>query len=229
MKLKPVGVNGVLAVLGEDISEETGARVTALNDALKQARPAGLVETVPAYASLLVRFDPFQADYDALCRLLGELEGRMSNAELTPGRIVEIPVCYGGVYGEDLPFVAEHARLSPEAVVRLHSGRDYRIYMLGFLPGFPYLGGLDERIASPRLETPRTRIPAGSVGIGGKQTGIYPRESPGGWRLIGRTPLPLDDASRLPYRAGDRIRFVPIGEAEYARIERESREGKPWR
>ena len=229
MKLKPVGVGGVLVVLGENISEATGARVAALNDALLNAPPEGLIETVPAYASLLVRFDPFSTDYDALCSLLVHLEAGLAVSEAGQGRVVDIPVCYGGRYGEDLPDVAAHAGLTEEEVIRLHSGRDYRIYMLGFLPGFPYLGGLDARLETPRLKTPRTKIPAGSVGIGGMQTGIYPMESPGGWRLIGRTPLPLNDAARLPYRAGDRIRFIPITEAEYVAIETRCREGLLWR
>ena len=143
------------------------------------------------------------------------------------GRLVEIPVCYGGDFGEDLGFVAAHGGLTEEEVIRIHSGRDYRIYMLGFLPGFPYLGGLDSRLFTPRLSAPRVKIPAGSVGIGGEQTGIYPLESPGGWQLIGRTPLTLFSPERggaLPYKPGDRIRFVPISPQEYARI-RDTQEG----
>ncbi len=229
MILKPVGVDGVLAVLGDSISEVTGARVAAMNDALLAEPPRGMLETIPAYASLLVRFDPFAADYEALCARLRTLEAGISEREAAEGRVVELPVCYGGAFGEDLPFVAAHAGLSEEEVVRLHSGTTYRIYMLGFLPGFPYLGGLDARLHTPRLDTPRTRIPAGSVGIGGQQTGVYPLDSPGGWRLIGRTPVPLSDPERLPYRAGDRIRFVPIDPEEYARIEARCREGEPWR
>ena len=229
MILKPVGVDGVLAVLGEGISERTGARVSALRDALLRERLPGIREAAPAYASLLVRFDPFALDYQALCATLYRLEAGLGEASADPGRLVELPVCYGGGFGEDLPFVAARAGMCEDEVVRLHSGRDYRIYMLGFLPGFPYLGGLDARLHTPRLETPRTRIPAGSVGIGGQQTGVYPRESPGGWRLIGRTPVPLDDPERLPYRAGDRIRFVPIDAADYMEIERRCREGRPWR
>ena len=229
MKLKPVGLDGVLAVLGDDISEATGARVAALNKALIREAPNGLIETVPAYASLLVRFDPLQTDADVLRRLLERLEAEGAAVGEDAGRIVEIPVCYGGDFGPDLPFVAAHAGVDEAEAIRLHSGRTYRIYMLGFLPGFPYLGGLDARLHTPRLDAPRTRIPAGSVGIGGQQTGIYPLDSPGGWRLIGRTPLKLDDAERLPYRAGDRIRFTPIGREEFAAIEARCREGKPWR
>ena len=219
MELHPVGVSGILAVLGDAISEETGARVAALSAAVRDAHLSGVTEMIPAYASLLIKYDPFLTDYAALCDRLRALEKRLSVSAVQTGKIVEIPVCYGGVYGEDLPFVAKHAGLSEKEVVALHSAQPYRIYMLGFLPGFPYLGGLNERLHTPRLSTPRTKIPAGSVGIGGKQTGIYPMESPGGWQLIGRTPLTLfAPGEPLPYAAGDRIRFVPIDEDEFARI-----------
>ncbi len=141
---------------------------------------------------------------------------------------MEIPVCYGGSFGPDLSFVAEHGKITEEEVIRIHSSRDYRIYMLGFLPGFPYLGGMDERIFTPRLNSPRTRIPAGSVGIGGEQTGIYPMDSPGGWQLIGRTPYRLfkPEQVRKPlYEAGDSIRFVPINQEEYKEIKRKQEMG----
>ena len=163
MELRPVGVGGVLAVLGNAIRSETGAQVAALREAVEHAHICGLEETVPAYASLLVKYDPFLTDYDALCGTLRALERQISASTVTEGKIVEIPVCYGGTYGEDLPFVARHAGMTEREVVALHSGQPYRIYMLGFLPGFPYLGGLDERLHTPRLSTPRTRIPAGSV------------------------------------------------------------------
>ena len=136
-------------------------------------------------------------------------------------RIVVIPVCYGGEFGPDLPTVAHHAGMSEQDVINLHSAHDYLIDMLGFLPGFAYLGGLDPRLHTPRLSVPRTEIPAGSVGIGGKQTGVYPMESPGGWQLIGRTPLTLfAPGEPLPSAAGDRIRFVPIDEGEFERIQK---------
>jgi KipI family sensor histidine kinase inhibitor len=132
--------------------------------------------------------------------------------------VTEIPVCYGGEYGPDLERIAAHAGLSTSEVIRIHSGRDYLIYMMGFLPGFCYLGGLDERIHTPRLSSPRLRIPAGSVGIGGSQTGIYPMDSPGGWQLMGMTPVKTYDPARetpILVEAGDYIRFVPVSEAEY--------------
>ena len=224
--IKPVGGCGVLACFGTVISEDVNAAVMALDAALAAAPPAGFVEAVPAFASLLVRYDPLAADYDtvadAVRRALDACD--TAAAASATGRRVEIPVCYGGKYGEDLPFIASHAHLTEREVINLHAGRDYRIYMLGFLPGFPYLGGLDERLFTPRLQNPRTKIPAGSVGIGGKQTGIYPLASPGGWQLLGRTPLRLfspEAGGKLPYAAGDTIHFVPISEDDYARIARE--------
>ena len=228
MRLKPVGVDGILAVLGDEISEGTRLRVAALNEALLRNAPEGLTETVPAYASLLVRFDPFVMDWNELSKLLIRLEAGLRETPADTGKLVELPVCYGGEFGEDLPFVAKHTGLSEDEVIRLHSRQEYRVYMLGFLPGFPYLGGLDPRLETPRMKTPRTAIPAGSVGIGGKQTGIYPLASPGGWRLIGRTPVRLDDGERLPYTAGDRIRFVPISRDEFDAIARRAGEGEPW-
>ena len=142
-------------------------------------------------------------------------------SEKSARRIFEIPVCYGGEYGPDLENIAANAGLTPEEVIQIHSSRDYLIYMLGFLPGFAYLGGLDERIHTPRLANPRIRIRAGSVGIGGSQTGIYPLDSPGGWQLLGLTPInPYDPQREIPilYEAGDYIRFVPITGEEYREI-----------
>ena len=225
--IRPVGACGALVVLGSQISEATGARVAALEQAVRRAHIAGITESVPAFASLLVRYDPLRTDYDSVSAALRFLSGDISSEGAQAGRTVDVPVCYGGAYGEDLPAVAHHAGLSEEEVIRLHSGHTYRIYMLGFLPGFPYLGGLDERLFTPRLPTPRTRIPAGSVGIGGQQTGIYPMESPGGWQLIGRTPLCLFAPGRkLPYASGDSIRFVPIDAREFEQLAVREREGR---
>ena len=214
----PVGDTGLLASFEQRISQSVSVAVAALNTRVAAAAIPGVVETVPAFATLLIFYDPLVTEYDAVAAAVQKLaKAPGSDTAAGEGRLVEIPVCYGGTFGPDLPFVAEHAGLTEKEVMELHAGREYRIYMLGFLPGFPYLGGLDERLFTPRLASPRTAIPAGSVGIGGEQTGVYPIASPGGWQLIGRTPLKLFDPSvgRLPYAAGDRIRFCPITQDEF--------------
>jgi len=176
----------------------------------------GVREAIPTYRSVLVYYDPDEILFHELVAQMRQIETHLQTAILPEPRIVEIPVAYGGEYGPDLEFVAEHAHLTPEEVIVLHTGRDYLVYMLGFTPGFCYLGGLADQLETPRLPEPRTRIPAGSVGIAGKQTGVYPIESPGGWRLIGRTPLRLFDPERDPpvlIQAGDYVRFVPMKNA----------------
>jgi len=231
IQFTPVGDSGVLAVCGSEISEQVNAQVMALDAAVQAAQLPGVVETVPTYAALLVTLDPLQTDADTLIPALRRLWDALPPVSSTAaGRLVEVPVCYGGDYGPDLAFVAQHAGLTEQQVIDIHCGRDYRIFMLGFLPGFPYLGGMDERIVCPRLQTPRTKIPAGAVGIGGKQTGIYPLASPGGWQLIGRTPLRLFDPAgggKLPYAAGDRIRFVPISPEKFETIQKEPESAGP--
>lgn len=221
--LAPVGDCAVLATFEQRIDAEIGAQVAALNAAVQAAGVTGILETVPAYASLLVYYDPLTLDYAQAAEAVRAAGETMDRKVADNGRLVEIPVCYGGTMGPDLGNVARHAGISTREVIQIHTSREYRIYMIGFLPGFPYLGGLDERIHTPRLDTPRTSIPAGSVGIGGEQTGIYPIASPGGWQLIGRTPLRLynpENNGALPYAAGDRIRFRAINEVEYQEIAR---------
>jgi inhibitor of KinA len=180
-----------------------------------------IAEWVPTYRSLLVYYDPLQVDYRQMSAWLAERAGQAGAEESVLRRRVTIPTLYGGTMGPDLDFVAEHCRLSPLEVIQLHQQPDYLVYMLGFMPGFPYLGGLDERIVTPRLATPRTKVPAGSVGIADRQTGVYPFDSPGGWQLIGRTPLclyapQLEDPILL--KPGDLLRFRSIDQAEYEQI-----------
>ena len=223
--IKPVGDQAALVCFEQRIDPDINARAAALGQAVMDAGILGVLETVPAFCSLLVRYDCLVTDFERVAGAVQNLAAAFGKQSRKAGKIVEIPVCYGGKYGEDLPFVAAHAGLSEAEVVRIHASRPYRIYMIGFLPGFPYLGGLDERLFTPRLSSPRTKIPEGSVGIGGEQTGIYPMESPGGWQLIGRTPLLLHRADlKLPYQAGDEIQFVPITEREFEAIYQKARE-----
>ncbi|AFL95839.1 allophanate hydrolase subunit 1 [Thermococcus cleftensis] len=221
MKVKPLGDSALLISFGEVINEGINDRVHALARAIEKAGFEWLVEVVPAYSSLAVIYDPTLIDFEGVKRAV---EGVEASAESFEGELVEIPVVYGGEYGPDLEFVAKHSGLSVDDVIEIHSKPVYRVYFLGFLPGFAYLGGMDERIAAPRLERPRLKVPAGSVGIAGKQTGIYPLESPGGWRLIGRTPLRLFSPERKPptlLQPGDRVKFVPIDEEEFLRLYQE--------
>lgn len=217
-KILPAGDQALVVEFGQEISEELNRKVQILNQKITDRKIEGIVETVPTFRSLLVTYDPAVIGFQKLKQILEKIQADVDMSGDQGHHVVEIPVCYGGEFGEDLPDVAAHAGLSEEEVIRLHSEKEYNIYMLGFLPGFPYLGGLDPRLHTPRLANPRTKIPAGSVGIGGEQTGIYPLDSPGGWRLIGRTPLKLYDPDReepFPYQAGDYIRFVPITREEY--------------
>ena len=222
------GDSSVLIVFGDTISTETNQRITSTVQLIREQRIEGIVDMIPAFVSLLINYNPLVISYDALKARLEQILKIETKALETVKRVFEIPVCYGGEYGPDLQNIADHAGLTPEEVVKIHTSRDYLIYMLGFLPGFCYLGGLDERIHTPRLSTPRIRIPARSVGIGGSQTGIYPMDSPGGWQLMGMTPVKTYDPERdvpILVQAGEYIRFVEIDEAEFRRITREVQDG----
>ena len=197
------------------IDLEINRRVHALARALAAQPLPGLGEPVPSYRSLLVHYDPLQLAHAEVESVVTEALQRCEDAPLPEPRLVEIPTVYGGKHGPDIGFVAEHNGLTVDEVIRLHAEAAYTVYMLGFTPGFPYLGGLPDALATPRLETPRQRVPAGSVGIAGAQTGVYPLSTPGGWRLIGWTPLLLFDPARTPpalLQPGDRVRFVPVSE-----------------
>jgi len=212
------GERGLVVEFGNAVSLEINSQVRALALGIEAARIPGIIEVVPTYRSLGIQYDPAVMSFDDLVSRVGEVLARVDSAILPPPKRVEIPAVYGGTYGPDLPFVAQHARLSEAEVVRLHSEMEYPVYMIGFTAGFAYMGGLPERLHTPRLTSPRTRVPRGSVGIGGAQTGAYPAETPGGWRIIGRTYLDLFDPSKevpTPIQPGDTVRFVPITEEEY--------------
>lgn len=229
-RILPVGDAALVVEFGDRIAPQIHRQVLALAHALEQEPFPGLRETVPTYRSLLVYYDPRRLSWDEARRQVsGALEwgAEISLPEL---KEVEIPVVYGGEFGPDLGFVAAHNGLSEADVVRLHAGSPYTVYMLGFAPGFVYLGGLPEVLATPRLPTPRPSVPAGSVGIAGLQTGIYGLSTPGGWRLIGRTPMPMLDLHRqppTPLQPGDRVRFIPILAEEFAAWQRTDGAGSP--
>ena len=218
----PTGDTSVCVEFGNEISEKINSEIRAFNILLTEEKIKGVVELVPTYRSIMVHYDPGIISNKALVSRLKALTGKMDKVEIPPSDVLEIPVLYGGEeMGPDLKFVAEHAGISEEEVIKLHTEPEYLIYMLGFTPGFTYLGGLNDKIETPRLKTPRVKIPAGSVGIAGKQTGVYPIDSPGGWQLIGRTPVRMYDPNRavpiLP-QAGQYIKFTAIDKAEFDRI-----------
>jgi KipI family sensor histidine kinase inhibitor len=215
-RVVPAGDAALIVEFDEAIDPAVNARALAVAGRVEAARFPGVRDVVPTYRSVAVYFDPLKSDGASLHRFLEREAAADVPAETAGRQPVRIPVCYGGDFGPDLESVAEFAGMPAHEVVRLHAEGTYRVFMLGFVPGFAYLGVLDARIAAPRLATPRVKVPAGSVGIAGAQTGIYPAETPGGWRLIGRTPLkPFDPARRDPFllKPGDLVQFFPI-EAE---------------
>lgn len=217
-----LGDSAVSVEFGQEINLDINSQVIAFKEAVAVAvrsqELVGIIETVPTYCSLMIVYNPLLLDYD---ELIAALKGLIAGLQLESGKVrevVEIPVCYGGEYGPDLAEVAELHDMSESEVIACHSKCEYPIYMLGFVAGFPYLGGMNEALATPRKKSPRLKIPAGSVGIAGSQTGIYSVESPGGWQIIGRTPLKLYDAAKenpILLSAGQSIRFKPISETEF--------------
>ncbi|MXY21285.1 MAG: 5-oxoprolinase subunit PxpB [Dehalococcoidia bacterium] len=224
----PSGDRAMVVEFGAEIDPEINALVHRTTAAIEHAQLDGVIELVPTYRSLMLHYDPLLTRPDTLQQAILSLDVDDSG-EATDQRIVEIPTLYGGEYGPDIGFVAENAGMSESEVIEIHSGMDYLVYAMGFSPGFPYLGGLDPRLNTPRLTTPRTLIPGGSVGIAETQTGAYPVASPGGWQLIGRTPLKLFDPESDPpavINAGDRVRFVPLPDEDaYAETERQVQDG----
>lgn len=234
-----LGERALLITLGNEINEELHQQVVSLLEKLEQERIAGVVEYVPAYCSIVVHYDPVaiwtyqqRVEHQPAILpsqwLIGKLEAIIKQCSYEPKvriqanrRIVEIPICYGGEFGPDLKEVARYNDLSVEEVIKIHSQPTYLVHMLGFAPGFPYLGGMNPAIVMPRKAIPRAVIEAGSVGIAGGQTGIYPIRTPGGWRIIGRTPLKLFHPEyEVPtlIKPGDRIKFIPITEQQFNSI-----------
>jgi inhibitor of KinA len=208
---------------GDRIGQGAHQEVLRLLSLLDAEPLAGVVDLSPAYASILVRFDPRLTDHDLIAGHVLRLLRRIGSVAPPAARVVEIPVCYGGEFGPDLEDVAQFAALSREETIALHAGRTYDVFFLGFSPGFAYLGVVPDAIACPRLARPRRQVPAGSVGIAGGQTGVYPHPTPGGWRIVGRTPLLMFDAGSTPMsrlQIGDQVRFVPIEPGRYWEMQR---------
>ena len=233
----PLGDSALIVRFGTRIDAAVNRRVLNLAMLIEERRIQGIVEAVPSFSSLTIHYDPLsvprrvdpngesESPAGAMTRVVRGILSEVPESCPWPERSIEIPACYGGEFGPDIEFVARHNRLTVEEVIEIHSSTTFVVQMLGFLPGFPYLGGLPETIAAPRLATPRARVPAGAVGIGGTQSGIYPIESPGGWRLIGRSPLRLFLPERDPpvlLRLGDTVRFRRLTIEEFHALEEES-------
>lgn len=220
--ISPVGDRAISIDFGQVIDPTINRHIRQTIERIKELQLEGIIELVPTYCALLVEYDAMLYSYSEICNIIEPtLEEGMTNTTNELVTVVEVPTVYGGEFGPDLSFVASHNHLSEDEVISIHSGTDYLVYMLGFIPGFTYLGGMDSRIATPRLSSPRTLIPSGSVGIAGEQTGTYPSDSPGGWQIIGRTPVTMYDMSKAQaalLKAGDYVRYVPIDESEFHRI-----------
>ena len=220
----PSGDCAICVEFGNEISPEINAKIRAFKIALEKENIDGIVETVPTYRSLMVVYRPEVILFKELTAKFDGIMGAMGNIQIPPPTVIEIPVLYGGEMGPDLENVASHNNKTVEEVIKIHTSEEYLIYMLGFIAGFPYLGGMSKEIATPRLASPRVKIEGGSVGIAGMQTGIYPVASPGGWQLIGRTPLKLYDADRekpVLLEAGQYIKFRSVTKEEYEKIEKQ--------
>ena len=217
-----MGDRALLVELGDDVDLKTNNRVRELFVAIKTDPLEGVVETTPSYRSLLLIFDPLKTTLSLLQNRIQQILQTLDPSQLCEPRRVEIPVVYGSEYGPDLEWVAGYHGITPDEVIRLHTEHTYHVYMIGFMPGFPYLGELPESLITPRRETPRTVVPRGSVALAQGQTGIYSTQSPGGWQIIGRTPLALFDPGKWPpalLEMGDRVKFFAIDEEEMANWE----------
>ncbi len=211
-KILPLGDSALLVQLGDQIDVSINQRVHALSALINLSPLEGVIETVPAYATVLVHYDPLILSFTQVRNYARERLAQLREIEPLKPKRINVPVKYGGKDGPDLESVARHCQLQIEDVIRIHSEKIYTVFMMGFTPGFPYMGKLDDAIMMPRLETPRTRVPAGTVAIAGLQTGIYSIHSPGGWQLIGWTPLQLfnpESASPFLFSPGDEVKFIP--------------------
>lgn len=218
LRFLPCGDSAVTVEFSKEINEKTNRKIRYIAEATERMHLKGIRECVPTFCSLTIYFNPLVISKEKIKKKILKLSDGYTEDKNEKKRIFYIPVCYEDEFAPDIADICSHNGLNKDEIINIHTAPEYLINMLGFLPGFPYLGGMDERIATPRLDTPRTVIPEGAVGIGGNQTGIYPLASPGGWRLIGRTPVKVYDSRRnepILYKAGDYIKFYPITRAEF--------------
>jgi KipI family sensor histidine kinase inhibitor len=217
----PSGDSAFLVKFGNEISEDINRDLRAYFIAFSEQKIEGVIECIPSYTDLMVLYDPLVIQYKDLLHKLKQIATNIKDINIPEARTIEIPVLYGQPFGEDMQAVQSHTGLGEQEIIKAHSENKYLVYMLGFTPGFCYLGGMNPKIATPRKEIPSQKILAGSVGIAAEQTGIYPIDSPGGWQVIGRTPLRLFDPKRNPeflIQAGDYLKFYPISEEEYHKL-----------
>ena len=213
-----MGDRGLLLEFGDEISREINEKVRRMALAIQAEAIEGIIETVPTYRSLLIIYNPTTLSIEDLKKRLDLIEEGLRETPLPEPKLISIPVVYGGIYGPDLEGVAKYLQSSPEEVIRLHCSQPYLIYMIGFMPGYPYMGELPQALVIPRLKTPRLIVPKGSVAIAQRQTGIYSMESPGGWQILGRTPVELFDPEKDPpalLQMGDFVQFYPVTEMEF--------------
>ena len=220
-RLQVAGEASLIIYLAEAPSARVSARLQALEGALREQLQAALEDLIPSYASLLVLFDPEVADHFYVAQVARDALSELRDVAVEEGKLVEIPAYYAPESGEDIETLGQTSGLGWEGVAALHAACEYRVYAIGFAPGFAYLGEVDERIAAPRLSTPRPAVPRGAIAIADRQTAVYPEVSPGGWNLIGRSPQRMFDPDAndpMPVRVGDRVRFAPLSRAEYAAL-----------
>ncbi len=221
-RFQPASDQSLLVSFGHEITSESHRRVMKLLRLLEQEPMEGVRNLHPAYCSLLVKFDALKLRHEELEAILRTYLERMESVRLPEPRELEIPVCYGGEYGPDLSEVAAIHGIAPERIIELHTSVTYVVYFLGFVPGFAYLGELPEALVTPRMQIPRRKVPPGSVGIASRQTGVYPFATPGGWRLLGRTPIKMfqPDRQGMSFLSiGDHVRFTPISRDKFASME----------
>lgn len=228
-ELYPLGDSAVILEFGTEITPRIQNKVQLVSSFLEKNPPRWMIEFIPAFTTVTILYNPNsfknkELPYEVVSTEVRNILSKIESTDRIEHRLVEIPVCYGGELGPDLEYVANYNNLTPAEVIQIHTSEDYLVYMIGFAPGFPYIGGMSEKIATPRKASPRLKIPARSVGIAGMQTGIYPIETPGGWQLIGRTPIELFQPNAHPpslLKAGDKIRFFQISQEEYEKWEKE--------